>query len=235
MTDWFETFFEDLWFGKGAGREHEAEFIRRALGLRKGMRVLDAPCGDGQVGIHLARRGVHVTGVDRAPKFIARARRKFRRQGLPGEFQALDLRELDYREQFHAAFNWSGSFGYWSDAENQDIVRRLARALKAGGKLLVDQPNRERILRNFRHHGQRHDTRTTTKWRPDTERVETVWTRRREGRRQLRRSSIRLYTPGQLRRLFERAGLEVIALYGTWLGGEYRRGARRLIIVGRRL
>jgi len=47
-------------------------------------------------------------------------------------------------------------------------------------------------------------------------------------------SSIRLYTPSQMRRLCERAGLTVEAMYGHFLGEEYRRSSRRLIVVGRK-
>ena len=55
VTDWTDTFFTGLW-GElqrrsypRAETEREARFIRRALGLRKGSRVLDVPCGDGRI------------------------------------------------------------------------------------------------------------------------------------------------------------------------------------------
>lgn len=234
MSEWFETFSEDLWLLRGSDREPEARFIGKALRLRKGQRVLDAPCGDGGVAVHLARRGIHVTGVDRVPGFISRARRRFGREKLPGDFRVLDLRGLDYEGQFDAAYNWYGSFGYFDDAENLDVLRRLARSLRPAGRLLIDQPNREHILRHFRARHQRGAVTTTVKWRPKTRRVDATWTIRRGSRSRRCRSSMRLYSPGEFRRLFGRAGLEVVAMFGDPEGSAYRRGSRRLVVVGRK-
>ena len=234
MTEWFETFFDDLWLLRSGDRRAEADFIRKALRLRKGQRVLDAPCGDGGVAIYLARRGLRVTGVDRMPKFIARARRCLAKEILPGEIRVLDLRRLEYEGQFEAAYNWFGSFAYFSNAENFDVLARLGRALRRGGRLLVDQPNREFILRHFRPRDVRAGAAVTARWVPQTQRFDDVWTVSGGGKRRSCRSSIRLYTPGQFRRLFERAGLQVTAMYGSRDGGEWCRSSRRLILVGRK-
>ncbi len=234
MAEWFETFFEEVWLSQQADRSAEAEFICKALRLRKGEPVLDAPCGDGGVAIHLARSGLRVTGVDRLASFIARARRRFAREALRGDFRVVDLRQLDYDGQFDAAVNWFGSFGYFGEAENLDVLRRLARALRPGGRLLIDQPNREYILRHFRPRQRRRNVTTNVRWEPQTQRVNGVWTIRRGGHRRRCRSSMRLYAPGQFRRLLSQAGLTVIALYGAWDGSEYRRGSRRLVVVGRK-
>jgi len=234
MAEWFESFFQDLWFPKRESRVEEAKFIRQVLKIRKGQQVLDAPCGDGEVALHLARLGIQVTGVDITAKFIARARGRFRKEALPGEFRVMDLREMDYKTEFHAAYNWFGSFGYFSDTENLDVLHRFAHALQPGGRLLIEQVNREHILRHFRHHHRVRDVRMVTKWHPETQRVETLYTRRRSGKRISCRSSMRLYTPGQFSRLFVRTGLEIVAIYGSWEGCEYRRGSRRLVIVGRK-
>ena len=234
MAEWFKSFFGDLWLPRRESREAEAKFIRRVLGLRKGQQVLDAPCGDGEVALHLARLGIKVTGIDITPKFIARARRKFRKAALPGEFRVMELREIDYQAQFDAVYNWSGSFGYFSDTENLDVLQRFARALRPGGRLLIEQVNREHILRHFRHQHQVRDVRMTSKWKPKTRRVETFYTRRRGGKRETCRFSMRLYTPGEFSRLFALSGLKVIKIYGGWEGAAYRRGARRLVIIGRK-
>jgi hypothetical protein len=46
--------------------------------------------------------------------------------------------------------------------------------------------------------------------------------------------SMRLYTPRQIRRLVESAGLRVEAVYGDRQGRPYGRGSRRMIIIARR-
>jgi len=142
------------------------------------------------------------------------------------------MRELDFEGEFDAVIAWGGSFGYFSDAENLDVLRRFARALKPGGCVLIDQLNRENILRHFRSTMRAGDVTLSTKWRRRTERVETTWTMTRHGRMACCRSTIRLHTPGQLRRLFSNAGLEIEAMYGNLDGSEYSRGSRRIYIVG---
>ena len=44
MQDWFETMEERLWLLPDEKGEEEARFIKKALLLRKGQAVLDAPC-----------------------------------------------------------------------------------------------------------------------------------------------------------------------------------------------
>lgn len=69
-----------------------------------------------------------------------RARRRFQRIRLSGTFVVLDLRDLDIEAAFSGEFNWLKSFGHFSEVENLDVVRHCARALRKGGRLLIDQP-----------------------------------------------------------------------------------------------
>lgn len=246
VGDWVRTFPRGLWLPPEEGAQAQAAFVRRALRLRKGSRVLDAPCGAGRIAVHLARAGCVVTGVDRSAAFIARARRRFRAEGLAGRFVAGDLREMDFDGEFDAAFNWGGSFGYFSDAENADIVRRYARALRGrGGRLLIDTPSREYVLRHFHGSQTRGRVSTESRWQSTSQRVESTWTvrpstspgaesasRRAEARRSF--SSIRLYTPGQFRALLEDAVLTPDAFLGDLDGGPLRRSSRRIYVVGRK-
>ena len=164
--EWFVTFDEALWLKGDDTGQDEAQFIKRALRLRKGQSVLDAPCGAGRIAIHLAKAGCLVTGVDLRETFIRRAKLRFRKERTSGSFKVMDLRELNFNGEFHAVFSWFGSFGYFSDAENLELLRRYATALRPGGRLLIDQPNRENILRHFRHSDQRGNFKMSTKWRP---------------------------------------------------------------------
>lgn len=97
---------------------------------------------------------------------------------------------------------------------------------------MIDQVNRESILRNFRRRIQVGNLLIENTWQDN--RVNGLWTRREGGRSIRCRSSIRLYTPGQMRRLAQKAGLEVVDFYGDWQGSAYRRGSRRLVMLARR-
>ena len=139
----------------------EAAFIRRILRLRPGQSVLDAPCGAGRISACLAASGLNVTGLDLTASFVRRARNRFRRDGLGGKFIVADMRKIDFTEEFDGAFNWQGSFGFFGEAENLDVVRRYARSLRPGGRFAIDMPAREWLLRHFRAHGQTGDVKVT--------------------------------------------------------------------------
>jgi cyclopropane fatty-acyl-phospholipid synthase-like methyltransferase len=67
----------------------------QALHLRPDDRVPDPPCGAGRVAVHLAKAGCRVSGIDRNPRFVARAQQRCNDAGVLGEFRTLDMRQLD--------------------------------------------------------------------------------------------------------------------------------------------
>lgn len=231
--DWFETMEERHWLAPDEQGEEEARFIKRALRLRKGQAVLDAPCGAGRIAFHLAREGCDVTGVDLRPQFVNRARRRFRNEGLRARFRVMDLRKLDFEEEFDAAFNWGGSFGYFSETENLDLIRRYVRALRPGGRLLIDQVYREYILRHFMPEKPRGEVIVHNNWDKDTQRI--ISRRIVDGRNDPNNmSSMRLYTRRETEQLFEKVGLRVESFYGSFKGEDFRRSSPHLIAVGRK-
>ncbi len=234
MNDWTRQLSPDLWLSPGEDGQSDADFLRRVLGLRSGDAVLDAPCGDGRIALPLARAGCRVTGVDFTPAFTERAERRCREEGLEARFVVEDLRRMDFAEEFDAACCWGGSFGYFDEVENAAVVARFARVLKPGGRLVLDQPNRETLLRHFQATMVVGDVVRHNRWDPSAERVECDWVVSRTGPAQHNLLSIRLYTPAQLSRLFRSAGLELEARFGRPDGSPYTRSARRLIVGGRK-
>jgi SAM-dependent methyltransferase len=232
MPDWYETFDDSLWLPRDETAPRQAQFIQRALNLRHGDRVLDCPCGAGRIAIELAKAGMRVTGVDFKPRFTEEARDKFRRASLAGHFSIGDMRELSFDRQFEAAFNWSGSFGYFSDDENLQVLRGLAEAVLPYGRVLVDQPNREFILANFKQMIEQNGVIIFNRWNERDERIESNWIVERNGERIESPLSMRLYTLDQMRELFEQAGLSLTDAYGGADRGRLGPNSRRLIAVG---
>lgn len=227
---WFTCFDERLWLSLLNDGTVDVEFLQSALALRPGMRLLDAPCGNGRISLPLARRGIAITGVDLRPEHITGAQERFAADGLSAELAVMDLRAMAFTEEFDVAINWGGSFGYGTDKENADIVRRMAAAVKPGGRVLIDQPNREYLRRHFLPVMQ-HDRLTIhSQWNGATQRVDSTWVLPDT----TCTSSIRVYTPGQMRMLFTQAGLIWEIAYGDKQGTPYRRGAARMIAVARK-
>jgi SAM-dependent methyltransferase len=232
-AEWFETFPDGLWLRgvRSADDGAQAQRVWKLLRLRAGQRVLDVPCGRGRIAFELAKRGIRVVGVDATRRFVDSARARFRRNELSGEFVRGDMRRIDFEGRFHAAYNWFGSFGYFSERENAEFLKRLALAVRPGGRVLVEQANREWILRQFRARDESPGLRTRGRWNPRTQRVEVTW-QYLAGRHWRRsRSSIRLYTPAQLSALFRKAGLTVDTIC-DWEGKPFTRASPRLIFVG---
>ena len=231
--DWFEHLHDSLWLRPDEGGEEEADCLRRMLRIRRGHRVLDAPCGAGRVAYHLAKRGVKVVGIDLRKSFIDRAKRRFQRDGVKADLRCMDLRAIEFENEFDAVYNWFFSFGYFPDGENADVARRYSRALRPGGRLLIEQLNRERILRNFRPAEVRDGVRFRSKWDRGRERL--IAQRVVDGiAEDESKSSQRLYTPSQIRNLLASAGLEVEAVHGSREDEPYRRSSPRMIVLARK-
>jgi 2-polyprenyl-3-methyl-5-hydroxy-6-metoxy-1,4-benzoquinol methylase len=233
MRDWFETMEDRFWLHPDNVGGGEARFIQKALRLHRGDEVLDAPCGAGRVSFHLARAGCVVTGIDLRDSFIRRARRKFRSAGLHATFRALDLRRLDMEGRFDGIFSWAGSFGYFSEAENAQLIAAYVCALRPGGRLLIEQPDRQHLLRHFRRVVQADSVIYQSRWDARTQRAIT---RRIVAGAEDRRnsSSMRLYTPGQMRALFERQGLIVEQVHRSLVFDAYGKSVPRMVTVGRK-
>ena len=59
------------------------------------------------------------------------------------------MRSLPWSEQFDAVVSWFTSFGYFEDEQNRRVLEEAFRALKAGGRLAIEMPNRDAILRTY--------------------------------------------------------------------------------------
>lgn len=127
----------------------ETELIWRLLRLEPGMTVLDVPCGHGRIANRLAAQGCEVTGLDSASLFLDRARLDATTRGVSVNYVQGDMRDLPWVHQFDRVVNWFGSFGYFADAGNKRMLADAYRALRPGGKLLIDISQYIWLARNY--------------------------------------------------------------------------------------
>lgn len=102
--------------------------------VERGARILDAGCGPGRVGGHLAELGHHVVGVDIDPALIAAAEHDH-----PGpRWLVGDLAELDLGSDRFDAIVCAGNVVTFLDPATRHIVlERLGAHLADGGRLVV--------------------------------------------------------------------------------------------------
>ena len=194
------------------------DLIVDVLDLQPGDRVLDLACGSGEHTRRLGKGGLEVVGVELAPSLVAYCRTKAEEEAIPTvRFEVGDMRELAYSGEFDAVLLLSGSFGFFDEEGNRDVLARMARALKMGGRVLIDVSDPGRMMvrpphRTWSHYGEGYGLRTTW-WEPETctyvsefmfvDANGVLNTAAEEER-------IRIYSLPEWRALFAGAGLEML-------------------------
>ena len=221
------------------------DLIVEVLELKPGDRVLDLACGSGEHAVRLAKRGLEVAGVDIAPSLVAHCRERAAVEGAEtASFGQGDMRELDYDGEFDAVLLLSGSFGFYDDETNEDVLARMARALRPGGQVLIDVFDPTRMVvrppsRTWSQYGGGYGL-STRWWEPEscTYVSEFVFI---DGEGTLNTAAeqeqIRVYTVPEWRRLFAGAGLAMthtLADTKLPLVPYDRDHYRNLVIVGQR-
>lgn len=245
--NWYETFFGEHWLTisslthsqeKSAA---EVEFLVAELGLEAGQRVLDLPCGHGRHSIELARRGLRVVGVDlnEAPLELARA--AARDAGVQLDLRRLDMREIEFRDEFDAVLNLWTSFGYFeSEAEDRLVLERAWRALRPGGALVIETINLHGVLRRFEPRAWHElgggrlllEERAFDPW---AGRMHSSWTLvEPSGERIEMAFASRTYTLVELAKMLVEAGFVVDHAFGDFRGSDYAVDSRRMIVLARR-
>lgn len=225
MTEWWQTFFDEhfLECGFGALKRDSAlrdvRFLERVLALKKRARVLDVCCGVGRHSIELASRGYRVTGVDVMKEYVEVTAARARRRKVKLTLETCDMRKLAYRNEFDAAICMWTSFGYFErEKDHIKSLRTIRRALRPGGKFVIDLINRDWLIKNFQPYGwmERGNGYVLEHRHFDLvrSRINSDWAYIGDGGVERREVSIRVYSAHELVELLERSGFTVSALFG---------------------
>jgi ubiquinone/menaquinone biosynthesis C-methylase UbiE len=220
-SQWYHRFFGGLYGRVLASIPpqtslRQARLVKQLLRLRKGQKVLDCPCGQGRLTVPLAGMGLAMTGMDITAPFLRQGRREAARQGLKINFIRRDMRRIDFHGEFDAVVNWFTSFGYFSDRDNLDFLRRARRALRPGGQLLIEALNKSWVMNHFQsdHDETINGVRIVSRcrWDKHTRRMHNVWKLYRGGRSETIRFTLRIFSGPELRVLLRQAGFRDIRL-----------------------
>ncbi len=104
--------------------------------------VLEVGCGVGGLLIPLLRRGLWVTGLDVEPEAVAACRRRLARHNLSTRVMHGDLRTLVADADYDAVMLMRGLVSLLeAEGEQLDALRRVRRALRPGGVLVLEHRN----------------------------------------------------------------------------------------------
>lgn len=243
--EWWQTFFDPLiarvMFTPDRLKRTplECDFMERALRIRPPAKLLDLACGIGRHAVEFARRGYEVTGIDATSGYLARARREAKRKRVQVQFAHSELLRIPFRETFDAAYSFYTSFGYYRrESDNLRAMRAIARALRPGGRVLIDTVNRDWfvvnrmkqlwydygdfiLLENLDFDERRN--RTLSTWIIAAGRVRKVY-----------KHSEHIYDRRDLAALMRRAGLVPVRAFGNYKGEPLSPKRNRLVLVGQR-
>ena len=215
----------------------ELGFIQEAMGLPTRARVLDVPCGNGRLALKMAALHCAVTGIDQSAELIASAKREAVERGLDIGLRQGDMRRLPEDGSYDGAVCLWNSFGYFDDIGNLEFLRAVSRTLKPGGRLALDTPLLETLLLDTVHEPrvwERADDLLALEERGydhESGRLESTWTFIRDGQREVRGMSTRLYTYRELIAMLEQAGFGLHQAYGDLDLTPFELGAPWLYLV----
>jgi SAM-dependent methyltransferase len=241
MTEWYadESFWKTLYpfLFPDKRMAAAADEVSRILELVDfdGRSVLDLCCGPGRHSTDLARRGYSVTGVDRSPFLLDRARESAAADKVSVEWVISDMRDFVRPEAFDLVINMFTSFGYFDDKDDDlRVLRNIHSSLRAGGCLVLETVGKEYLASVFQP--------TTTQEAPDGgllierheifddwSRIRNQWIVIRDGQPSFFDFHHTIYSAQELKDRLALTGFAEIRIFGDLEGGAYGPGSERLI------
>ncbi|MBE0699075.1 MAG: class I SAM-dependent methyltransferase [Anaerolineaceae bacterium] len=224
----------------------ETQAVVNLLEMNQPMRVLDLACGFGRIANRLALLGYRVTGVEYQPGFLEIARAaaeameilEVRRGGSARYIQG-DMRQIEFSAQFERAIMMFNSFGYFSDAENLEVLKRIGQALVPGGRLGFDIGSRDGLMANFHPHyvSEKDGNLMINRFSFDVQsgRLRNERIVIRDGVRKDRPFSIRLYSVSEMRGLLAEAGFTLEQVYGEWDARPLEQASGAMVVIARKI
>lgn len=252
---WYHNFFHGLpqtaW--KAAQTEEQTqldlELLVETLDFGPGDRLLDIFCGYGRHALPLARMGTYVTGIDISSEYIAELQasakaEKLSLTAIEADFMAVPESEIGEADGFDAGYCLGNSFSFFAHADMLAFLTRIARFLKPGGRFLAhSEMIAESVLpdyqaRNWQPIGDEEGEPllflVENEYDPLESRIDSSLTYVQAGKTQTRKAEHYVYTLAELCRLFDKAGLDVVACYGTIEGEPFSLGDEAVWIYAQR-
>ncbi len=219
--------------------EDDHAFVLKRLGQPG--RVLDVGCGTGTFLRKAVAAGFDAVGIDAAPEMVSIAARRVGRERVRVEH----MQQLRERNAYDGVIALSWSFNYvCSFADAHDLLARLFRALRHGGRLILQlahAPNAAGVLGEDREPGPdgREDDVvflyrfTSAPKRPDILRAQYVYGCKSRNELLCEEHRLGAADVYEVAALASRVGFESIELLDSWRGEPFRNAFNVLLLARR--
>ncbi len=199
----------------------ELDFILSELPLTADSRLLDVGCGFGRHSVALAQRGYNVTGIDPSTAMIDAAKARAAEAGVEVDFRAVGAEAFEADEVFDAAICLFSTLGQITPAgENSGLISRVFAALKPGGHLVIEVPQREPAVRQLKSTeiitGKNHATHINRQFNPADHTVTETFSRSAPAGAEIFLLRYRLFSQAELADCLTAAGFSIQAAYSGY-------------------
>jgi D-alanine-D-alanine ligase len=248
--DWWKVLFDEVYLLTDARTvcnddltRKEVDFITGFMGIAETSPVLDLCGGQGRHSLEMARRGfTDLTVLDYSMFLIELGRNRACKESLNVTFIHGDARNTGLKDQsYQHIILMASSFGYFTDdQENMKILTESFRLLRPKGKLLLDLPDRDYVLNNFKPSSihRVNDDINVKRQRVINNNViyskETVLSDQ-EGCIRENTYCTRLYSRDDLRRIIPKAGFQTVAFEKDFMNraekGDFGCMTNRMVVI----
>lgn len=221
--------------------EEEVAFVRAALRLPSGVKVVDLPCGVGRHARLLALAGFEVTAIDNSEHCLELARERFAHPRVT--YVRADVRALgDVGGGYEALLSLYSCLGYFADEAVDDrVFHTLIGLLSENGRFVISTANRLWVAREaerdwtFEEGGHRVHRRDHMDASSNHLTIELLVQPVTGGAAHAYVQRRRLYSLDEVRARLEHAGARVLGAFGNWKGDTFSDfDSPHMILVGER-
>ena len=248
--NWWMSIFDDVYLQTDARSVcdnqltcEEANFLQFGLKISQHWQILDLCGGQGRHALEFSRRGFnHITVFDYSDYLLAKGKKKAAKDNLPVFFVRGDARQIGLEDcRFDFVMLMGSSFGYFiKEDENKKILMESFRLLKSRGTILLDLPDKNHVIKNFKPSAF-HQTKNQLKVIRDRKLdQDVIYCRERviDSSGSCIRDNVyctRLYSRGSIKNLLQEVGFDSVRFISDFMcreqSGDYGCMTHRMIVL----
>ena len=252
--NWWQDLFNEIYLMTDARSvcdekltSQEVDILVETLNLDKSASILDLCGGHGRHSVELGRRGfTNVTVLDYSRYLISLGKERAGEENLNTVFIQGDARNTGLPGQsFQFIIIMASSFGYFAnEEENKRILTEAFRLLTPKGTLLLDLPDRDYVLQNFKPFSCHKVNEDITVSREKELGNDIIYSRemvvsRKRGCIQDRTYCTHLYSPEKITSILHSVGFSSVNLQKDFMNrgaqGDYGCMTNRMIVTEKRI